>query len=75
MYSSYEGINIMTYGIALSSSFSNSSGARQIAARPRVTSYDSGYEHSFDRYVEAKLLLLDTDNQANGTPATFAAAS
>jgi len=65
----------MTHGIASNSSFSNFSGAREIAARPRVTSYDSGYEHSFDRYVEAKLLLLDTDDQANETPATFAAAS
>jgi len=64
----------VTYGSAPNSSFTNHSVARQIAARPRVTSYDSGYEHSLDRYVDAKL-LLNADEQVIETPATFAAAS
>jgi len=59
----------MSHGI-----ISNSSVSKQIAARPRVTSYDSGYEHSFDRYVDVKLLQF-ADEQPSETPATFAAAS
>jgi hypothetical protein len=60
----------MTHEIGSNSSFSN-----PIAARPRITSYDSGYEHSLDRYVEVKLLLENTGEQEDKAPATFAAAS
>jgi hypothetical protein len=60
----------MSYGIASTSSFSN-----QSVTRPPVTSYDSGYEHSLDRYVDVKLLLQDADKEASDTPATFAWAS
>ncbi len=60
----------MAYGIVSNSSLSN-----QTLSRPAVTSYDSGYEHSLDRYVDTKLLLLDEDKGASGTPATFAKAS
>jgi hypothetical protein len=54
----------------IGSTFSNPT-----APRPRVTSYDSGYEHSLDRYVDIKLLLQDTHGQEDKAPATFAAAS
>jgi len=60
----------MTHEIGSNSSFSN-----PIAARPRITSYDSGYEHSLDHYVDVKLLLQNADEQANEAPATLAAAS
>jgi hypothetical protein len=60
----------MIHGIVSNSSFSN-----QIAAKPRLTSYDSGYEHSLDHYVDVKLLLQDADEQADEATATFAAAS
>ncbi len=60
----------MTHEIGSTSSFSN-----QIVVRPRVTSYDSGYEHSFDQYVDVKLLVLNTDGQEDKPPATFAEAA
>jgi hypothetical protein len=60
----------MTHEIGSHSSFSN-----PIAAQPRITSYDSGYEHSLDRYADVKLLLQNTDGQEDKAPATFAAAS
>jgi hypothetical protein len=60
----------MTDGIVLNSSLAN-----QTAARPPVTSYDSGYEHSLDHYVDVKRLLQDEDKEANGLPTTFALAS
>ncbi len=53
---------------------SNSTLSNQTIARPSIKSYDSGYEHSFDHYVDVKLLLLDADEEANNTPATFALA-
>ena len=59
----------MAYGIVSNSSLSTQAG------RPHVTSYDSGYEHSLDHYIDVKLLLQDTDKQANEAPATFASAS
>ena len=46
----------------------------KVAVRPRVASYDSGYEHSLDHYVDVKLLLQKTDGQEDKAPATFAAA-
>jgi hypothetical protein len=49
----------MTSSIALNASRPNNTGAR-----PSVTSFDSGYEHSFDRYVDVKLLLEDADREA-----------
>ena len=57
----------MTHEIGSNSSFSN-----PIEDRPRVASYDSGYEHSLGHYVEVKLLLQNTEEKV---PATFAAAS
>jgi hypothetical protein len=60
----------MTHEIGSNPSFSN-----QIAARPRVKSYDSGYEHSLDHYVDVKLLLQNADGQEDKTPATFAEAA
>lgn len=53
----------MAYGIVSNSSLSN-----QNSARPSVTSYDSGYEHSFDHYVDVKLLLQDADKKATIAP-------
>ena len=58
----------MSYGIVTNSSLANQS------ARTRVTSYDSGYEHSLDRYVDVKLLVLEADSEAKDYPATLAAA-
>lgn len=43
--------------------------------RPSVTSFDSGYEHSFDHYVDVKLLLQDADREADEVSSTVAAAS
>ena len=60
----------MAHGIVPNSSFSN-----QTLARPSVTSYDSGYEHSLDHYVEVKLLLQDTDKETNDVFSSFAKAS
>ncbi len=60
----------MAHGIGSNSSFSN-----QIVARPRITSYDSGYEHSLDHYVDVKLLLQNADKQEDKAPATFAEAA
>lgn len=55
---------------------SNSSRTNQTVSRPSVTSYDSGYEHSLDHYIDVKLLLQDTDDhEANDVPAISAAAS
>jgi hypothetical protein len=49
--------------------------SNQTLARPLITSYDSGYEHSLDHYVDIKLLLQDADQEANCSPATFASAA
>jgi hypothetical protein len=49
--------------------------SNQTFARPLIASYDSGYEHSLDHYVDIKLLLQDADQEANCTPATFASAA
>jgi hypothetical protein len=54
---------------------SNSSRPNQNIARPSVTSYDSGYEHSVDHSVDVKLLVLDADKEATNAPASFALAS
>ncbi|MGA2353011.1 MAG: hypothetical protein ABSG02_00845 [Terriglobales bacterium] len=43
---------------------SNSSLPSRTAGRPSVTSYDSGYEHSFDHYVDVKFLLEDAEREA-----------
>jgi hypothetical protein len=40
-----------------------------------VTSFDSEYEHSFERYVDVKLLVLEADAEKGAIPATYAAAS
>jgi hypothetical protein len=53
---------------------SNSSFSKQTVART-ITSYDCGYEHSFDRYVDVKLLLQDADKEGTDIPATYASVS
>jgi hypothetical protein len=60
----------MAQGIVLNSSIQKQTSA----GRPLITSYDSGYEHSLDRYVDVKLLLQEQDVEANDSPATFASA-
>jgi len=60
----------MAYGIVSNPSLSNQTSARP----PVVTSYDSGYEHSFDHYVDVKLLVQDADRATQNAVATFAAA-
>jgi hypothetical protein len=63
----------MTSSIALNSSRPNNTGAR-----PSVTSFDSGYEHNFDHYVDVRLLVLDAEREEreeNDVSATVAAAS
>ena len=60
----------MTHEIGSNSFFSN-----PIAARPRITSYDSGYEHSLDHCVDVKLLLQNAEGQEDKAPATFAEAA
>jgi hypothetical protein len=54
---------------------SNSSIQKQTAAGRLITSYDSGYEHSLDRFVDMKLLLQEQNVEANDSPATLASAS
>jgi hypothetical protein len=44
-------------------------------ARPPVTSYDSAYEYSLDRYVNIKSLVEVADLEASDVPATLAFAS
>ena len=53
---------------------SNSSHSNQTLSRPYITSFDSGYEHSLDHYVDVRLLLQDADDKED-VPATLAAAS
>jgi hypothetical protein len=53
----------------------NSSPPNQTVARPSVMSYDSGYEHSLNHYVDVKRLVQDVDEGANDAPATFASAA
>jgi len=59
----------MTYGIVSNSSLSSQTG------QPRITSYDSGYEYSLDRYIDVKSLVQDADKEESNAPATFAMAS
>jgi hypothetical protein len=58
----------MTSSIALNTSRPNNTGAR-----PSVTSFDSGYEHSFDHYVDVRLLVEDADREASNVPETAVA--
>jgi hypothetical protein len=60
----------MFNGTASNSSFPNPTGIRA-----RVTSFDSAYEHSLNRYVDVKLLLQEANTESSDTPATFASAS
>jgi len=59
----------MVYGKVTNPSLSN-----RTFAGPSVSSYDSGYEHSFDCCVDIKLLVLDADKEAADTPVTLAVA-
>ncbi len=36
--------------------------------RPRITSYDSGYEHSLDHFIEVRRLVAEADDDT--LPAT-----
>jgi len=54
---------------------SNSSLSIQTNTSQSVTSFDSGYEHSLERYVDVKLLVLEANEERHSTPATYAAAS
>jgi hypothetical protein len=45
----------------------------QNKTRPFISSYDSGYEFSIDRYVDVKSLVLVADNKIDA-PATYASA-
>lgn len=44
------------------------------AGGPSVTSYDSGYEHSFDHYVDLKLLVEDAATEGREFSSITAAA-
>ena len=48
---------------------------QQATGRKRVTSYDSGYEYSFDHYVDVKCMVEQAYEASEETPATFAKAS
>jgi len=60
----------MAYPSVPGNSFPNPS-----AGRPDVTTYDSAYEHSVERYVDAKMLSQAADGEALDVPATYAQAS
>jgi hypothetical protein len=47
--------------------------ANQNTPRPAISSYDSGYEFSLDRYVDLKSLVHDADKHTDA-PATYASA-
>jgi len=40
---------------------------RRTSGRQPVASYDSGYEHSLDHYLDVKVLVQDADLEADGT--------
>lgn len=48
---------------------------QQSTGRKPVASYDSGYEHSFDHYVDVKCMVEQEYEASEETPATFAKAS
>ena len=48
--------------------------SKQYSARPSVSSYDSGYEYSIEHCVDIKLLVQETENEAN-KPVTYALGS
>lgn len=54
---------------------SNSSLSIRANTSQSVTSFDSGYEHSLERYVDVKLLVLEANEEEYSIPATYAAAS
>jgi hypothetical protein len=62
-------------GTVSSSPSSNQIGTQRDVAQQRVTSYDSGYEHSLDRCVDVNLLLQNADEQANEASAVPSIAS
>jgi hypothetical protein len=37
--------------------------AKLVTARPLVTSYDSGYEHSLEHLIEVRMLLEQADEE------------
>lgn len=47
--------------------------AGQHAPRPAISSYDSGYEFSIDRYVDVNLLVQEADQRIDA-PSTYASA-
>jgi hypothetical protein len=36
---------------------------KSTTAKPRITSYDSGYEHSIEHLIELRLLVEESDEQ------------
>lgn len=48
---------------------------QQTAERRPVASFDSGYEHSFEHYVDLKCMVEAAYEEPVETPATFAKAS
>jgi hypothetical protein len=57
----------MANGIA-----SNLPNSKPTHTRPAVRSYDSGYEFSFERYVDVNLLVRSADRESSDAPATLA---
>jgi hypothetical protein len=53
-------------------SASNLPNPNKTAAHPQISSYDSGYEYSLQRYGDMKLLLQAADQEASEVPATLA---
>ena len=49
---------------------SNSALTSRANGRPQLTSFDSGYEHSFDHYFDVKLLVDEAQRETTELPAT-----
>ena len=47
----------------MSRNYETKSPQKPTNAKPRITSYDSGYEHSIEHLVELRLLVEESDEQ------------
>ncbi len=37
--------------------------SKSATARPKVTSYDSGYEHSYEHWMEVRLMVSESEEE------------
>jgi hypothetical protein len=46
-----------------------------VAGRPFLTSYDSGYEHSLEHWIDLQHRIEEADKEPSSVPMEFAAAA